>query len=177
MDFENATKVTQVEYLRMIELKTAVLIGASAKIGAILSGADERNCDLLYEFGRNLGFAFQIQDDLLDVYGDSKVFGKTPGGDITSNKKTFLLVKAMEIATGSLLKELQELFQSKNIHPEDKIKTVMDIYDQLNIKNIAENMANDYIIKSLDQLAKVEADPERKKELKLFAGGLAERIR
>jgi len=130
MDYEKSVVVSRDEYVRMIELKTAVLFGASGRIGAILSDTNDKNCDLLYEFGKNLGFAFQIQDDLLDVYGDSKVFGKIPGGDITSNKKTYLLVKAMEIATGSQLKKLQGQFQMKEISPEEKIKTVIDIYDQ-----------------------------------------------
>ena len=175
MDFEKAALVTQDEYMRMIELKTAVLLGASSRIGAIFADADDKDSDLLYEFGRNLGFAFQIQDDLLDVYGDSKVFGKTPGGDITSNKKTFLLVKAMEIASGSQLKKLQEQFQLKEINDEGKIKTVMEIYDQLNIRSITEKLANDFISKSLDYLEKVGADPERKGELNQFATSLAER--
>jgi geranylgeranyl diphosphate synthase type II len=177
MDFEQTALVTQDEYLRMIELKTAVLLGASARIGAILAEADEKNSDLLYEFGRNLGFAFQIQDDLLDVYGDSKVFGKTQGGDITSNKKTFLLVKALEIATGSQLKKLQNQFQMKEADADEKIRTMMEIYDQLNIRTITENLANDYIKKSLDYLEKVGADPERKKELTQFAISLIERIK
>jgi geranylgeranyl diphosphate synthase type II len=175
MEFERTSLVTQEEYLRMIELKTAVLFGASGRIGAILSDTNDKNCDLLYEFGKNLGFAFQIQDDLLDVYGDSKVFGKIPGGDITSNKKTYLLVKAMEIASGSQLKKLQGQFQMKEISPEEKIKTVIDIYDQLNIRTITENAANGYIIKSLDYLDKVSADTERKTELNQFALSLVER--
>ena len=100
IDFEKAIIVSHDEYIRMIELKTAVLLAASVKIGAIIGGAKDKDSELIYEFGRNLGLAFQIQDDLLDTYGDVKVFGKTPGGDIISNKKTFLLVKALEIASG-----------------------------------------------------------------------------
>jgi len=175
MDFEKATLVTQDEYLRMIELKTAVLLAASAKIGAILGEADDKDSELMYEFGRNLGLAFQIQDDLLDVYGDSMVFGKISGGDIVANKKTFLLVKALEIAVGSQLKRLQEQFQTKDINSEEKVKTVMDIYDQLNIKTITENLANDFITKSLDCLEKVGVDPERKKELYQLALSLVGR--
>jgi geranylgeranyl diphosphate synthase type II len=165
MDFEKATQVSQEEYLRMIELKTAVLLAASAKIGAILGEAEDKDTELLYEFGRNLGLAFQIQDDLLDVYGDSKVFGKISGGDIVSNKKTFLLVKALEIASVKQLKALHELIQNKGIDPEVKIETVMDIYDQLNIKTITEDLAKQFIAKSLSCLEKVGVDPERKNKL------------
>jgi geranylgeranyl diphosphate synthase type II len=175
MDFEKAAFVSIDEYLRMIELKTAALLAASARIGAILGDAEEKDSDHLFEFGRNLGLAFQIQDDLLDVYGDSMVFGKISGGDIASNKKTFLLVKALEVATGNQLKKLQEQFQTKGINPEDKVKTVMDIYDQLNIKSITENLANDFITKSLEFLEKVSADAERKKELYQLAVSLVGR--
>ena len=109
----------------------------------------------LYEFGRNLGLAFQIQDDLLDIYGDVKVFGKIPGGDIIANKKTFLLVKALELASGKQLKQLQELFAMKEFDPEIKVKKVIDLYDQLNIKAITENLANDYINTAFSLLEKI----------------------
>ena len=99
----------------------------------------------MYDFGRNLGLAFQIQDDLLDIYGDAKVFGKIPGGDIITNKKTFLLVKALEIASGDQLKQLQELFSMKEYDSQIKVKKVLELYDQLNIKTITEKLANDYI--------------------------------
>jgi geranylgeranyl diphosphate synthase type II len=165
MDFEKATQVSQEEYLRMIELKTAVLLAASAKIGAILGEAEDKDTELLYEFGRNLGLAFQIQDDLLDVYGDSKIFGKISGGDIVSNKKTFLLVKALEVASVKQLKALHEQIQNKDIDPETKIKTVMDIYDQLNIKTITEDLVKAFIAKSLSCLEKVGVASERKNKL------------
>lgn len=175
MDFEKAALVTQDEYLRMIELKTAVLLAASAKIGAIIGEAGDKDSELLYEFGKNLGLAFQIQDDLLDIYSDSMIFGKKSGGDIVSNKKTFLLVKAFEISEGSQLKKLQEQFQTKDINPEEKVKTVMEIYDQLNIKTITENLANEFIAKAIDYLEKVGANPERKKELYQLALSLVSR--
>ena len=113
IDFEKSAIVSEEEYLEMIELKTAVLLAASAKIGAIIGGADDKESDLLYEFGRNLGLAFQIQDDLLDIYGDTKVFGKIMGGDIISNKKTFLLVKALELASVEQTRQLHEQFALK----------------------------------------------------------------
>jgi geranylgeranyl diphosphate synthase, type II len=165
MDFEKAKIVRQDEYLRMIELKTAVLLAASIKIGAIIGGADDRDADLLYEFGRNLGLAFQIQDDLLDIWGDVKIFGKASGGDIVANKKTFPLVKAMEIAKGDQLKQLQKQFLLADTDPETKIKKVIAIYEQLNIKDITEILAYDYINKAFGFLQKVNVDETRKKEI------------
>jgi len=172
MDFEKAAIVSHEEYLRMIELKTASLLAASARIGAIIGDATEKDCDNLYEFGRNLGLAFQIQDDLLDAYGDSGIFGKTSGGDIVSNKKTFLLVRALEIATGKQMQMLQKLIRLKDPDPVVKIRKVMEIYDSLNIKSITEKLANDYISKSVEYLEKAEADNERKRELTLLANSL-----
>jgi geranylgeranyl diphosphate synthase, type II len=165
MDFEKAAIVRQDEYLRMIELKTAVLLAASVKIGAIIGGADDKDSELMYEFGKNLGLAFQIQDDLLDVWGDVKLFGKTAGGDIVANKKTFPFVKAMETATGEQLKQLQEQFTLRDTDPEEKIKKVIEIFDQLNIKDITEILAYDYINKAFGYLQKVSVDETRKKEM------------
>ncbi len=172
IDFEKAIIVSQEEYVRMIELKTAVLLAASVKIGAIIGDASDKDSDLLYEFGRNLGLAFQIQDDLLDTYGDVKVFGKTPGGDIISNKKTFLLVKAFEIASGKQRKQLQDLIAMKEFDPEIKVSKVIEIYNQLNIRNITENLANEYINTSFMLLEKIGVVTERKKELTLLASSL-----
>ena len=165
IDFEKMSVITLDEYLRMIELKTAVLIAASARIGSIIGGAGDKDSDLLYQFGRNLGLAFQIQDDLLDIYGDARVFGKVPGGDIVANKKTFLLVKAFEIASVNQMKKLQELFSSGDIDPEKKVKEVIDIYDQLNIRNITENLANEHINIAFSQLDNVNVNKERKEEI------------
>jgi geranylgeranyl diphosphate synthase type II len=165
IDYEKATIVSHEEYLRMIELKTAVLLAASAKIGSIIGGADDKDSDLLYEFGKNLGLAFQIQDDLLDVYGDIKVFGKIMGGDIISNKKTFMLVKALEIASIDQAKQLHEQFSLKEFDPDIKVKKVVDLYDQLNIKNISERLANDYINTAFSLLDKIGVINERKTEL------------
>jgi geranylgeranyl diphosphate synthase type II len=172
IDFEKVSMISHEEYLRMIELKTAVLLAAAAKIGAIIGGANDRDSEILYEFGRNLGLAFQIQDDLLDVYGDASIFGKIAGGDIVSNKKTFLLVKALELATGTRLKKLQELLNSRETHPEEKINTIIEIYDSLHIRSITEDLASDYISQSLDLLENITAEPERKSELSLLATSL-----
>jgi geranylgeranyl diphosphate synthase type II len=175
MDFEKNSIISHEEYIRMIELKTAVLIAASSKIGAIIGNAGEKDSDLLYEFGKNLGLAFQIQDDLLDVYGDVNVFGKISGGDIVTNKKTFLLVKALEIASGNTLKKLQELLLAGEFDPEQKIKAVVDIFDQLNIRTITETLAKGYIIYALENLEKVGAVKERKNELYQMATSLIDR--
>lgn len=172
IDFEKALIVSQKEYLRMIELKTAVLLAASVKIGAIIGGAEEKDTEYMYEFGRNLGLAFQIQDDLLDIYGDIKLFGKIPGGDIVSNKKTFLSVKAFELSKGSQFKRLQDLFSDKDADPEVKVRTVMEIYDRLNIKTLTENLAGEYIEKAFSMFEKVDVPRERKKELTLLASSL-----
>lgn len=172
IDFEKAAIVTREEYLRMIELKTAMLLAASAKIGAIIGGADEKESDILFEFGRNLGLAFQIQDDLLDIYGDTKVFGKIMGGDIVSNKKTFMLVKALEIASVEQARQLHEFFGSKDFDPEEKVKKVIEIYNALNIKLISENLANEYIKTAFNLLEKISMKSERKEELINIANSL-----
>jgi geranylgeranyl diphosphate synthase, type II len=172
IDFEKAAIVSHEEYLRMIELKTAALLAASAKIGAIIGGADDRDAEMLYEFGRYLGLAFQIQDDLLDIYGDIKVFGKIMGGDIISNKKTFMLVKALEIASIEQAKQLHEQFNLKEFDPDEKVRKVIDIYEELNIKNISEVLANDYINSAFSLLDKISAKNERKTELVNIANSL-----
>jgi geranylgeranyl diphosphate synthase type II len=177
IDFEKGAIIQEKEYLRMIELKTAVLLAASAKIGAIIGGAEEKDTELLYEFGRNLGIAFQIQDDLLDIYGDVKLFGKIPGGDIISNKKTLLLVKALELASTEQRRRLQELFSTKDTDPEQKVTKVIDIYDQLNIKAVTEDLARHFINVSFTLIEKIKADKERKKELTGMASSLIGRNR
>lgn len=177
IDFEKATIVSKDEYLRMIELKTGALMAASAKIGAIIGGAEDKDSELLYDFGRNLGLAFQMQDDILDVYGDAKVFGKVQGGDIVTNKKTFLLVKALEIASVEQFKLLQEQISQKDFDPETKIKKVTELYDQLNIKSTTENVANDYINTAFDLLEKIGVSRERKMELAQIANSLIGRNR
>jgi geranylgeranyl diphosphate synthase type II len=172
MDFEKTSYVTQEEYLRMIELKTAVLIAASMKIGAIIGGGSGKDIDLISEVGRNLGLSFQIQDDLLDVYGDTGSFGKRTGGDIVTNKKTFLLLKAIELASGEQQKILQSQLSLKDFEPEEKIRIVTEIFNQLNIRQITESLANESIIKALNFLDKIGTDQERKSELYNFVSAL-----
>ena len=165
IDYEKAAIVTQEMYIRMIELKTAVLIAAAIKTGAIVGGADEKNADLLYDFGRNLGLAFQVQDDILDIWGDSKIFGKSKGGDIAANKKTLPYVKAMETATGKQLTQLHELFSGAEKDTELKISKVTELYEQLNLREITETIAYDFINKAFGFLQKVTVDETRKKEI------------
>ena len=165
MDYEKAAIVSQEEYLRMIELKTAVLVAASVKTGAVIGGANDKDSELLYEFGRNLGLAFQVQDDRLDVWGDTKVFGKTQGGDIVANKKTFPFVKAMEMATRAQAKQLQELFSGNEPDTDLKVRKVVELYEQLNLREVTETLAYDYINKGFGFLQKVSVDESRKKEM------------
>jgi len=172
IDYEKSVVISHEEYLRMIELKTAVLLAASAEIGSIIGGADEKDSELLYEYGRNLGLAFQIQDDLLDIYGDVKVFGKMMGGDIISNKKTFMLVKAMEIATPEQAKHLHDLFTLKEFDPETKVQKVTEIYNQLNMRNISEKLANDYFNTAFSLLERINIKQERKTEMENLANSL-----
>ena len=174
MDFEKAAIVSRAEYLRMIELKTAVLIAASARIGALFGGADDREAELMYEFGKNLGLAFQVWDDILDTYGDKKVFGKTTGGDIIAGKKTFLYVRAMEIATADQKKKLHELYAADS-DPAVKVKEVTDFYDQLRIKAFAESLMEDYHRSAMEFLDKAGVAADRKAELIQMAGSLSGR--
>jgi len=176
IDFEKAVIVSENEYLRMIELKTAALLAASAKIGAIIGGADDKQADYLYEFGRNLGIAFQLQDDLLDSYGDIKLLGKITGSDIVTNKKTFLYVKASELLKGDQLKQFQNIFSDKIGYLSEKVKSTLEIYNKLNLKDITEKLANEYIEKAYTMLEKVEAPKEKKQELIAMAGSLIGRV-
>ncbi len=136
MDFENQLNVTETEYLEMIRLKTAVLLACSLKAGALLANSDAEIAKQLYEFGINMGLAFQLQDDLLDSFGDRKTFGKKIGGDILSNKKTYLLIKALENSSSAEKRELLNWINKKDFIDEDKIDAVIKIYNQLNIKEL-----------------------------------------
>jgi geranylgeranyl diphosphate synthase type II len=177
MDYEKKGVVTTEEYLRMIELKTAVLVAASLKIGAVIGEASEKDQDLLYEFGRSLGMAFQIQDDVLDTYGDTKKFGKKTGNDIVSNKKTYLLVRALETAGGEKLRELRKQIETNDGNPEEKITAVRTIYDELEIRLEAENLAYDYFNRAFRALDQVSVKDERKNELKQLAVNLIGRVK
>ncbi len=172
MDFENMNMVSNDEYLTMIELKTAALIAASFRIGALLGGSPEKEAAMLYEFGRDLGLAFQIQDDILDVWGDSKVFGKKPGGDIIAGKKTFPFIKATELATGKTLQELNSLYSSPEIDAAEKVFKVINIFNDLKIREVTETIAYQYINKAFNVLSALQVKEERKEEIKNLAFSL-----
>jgi geranylgeranyl diphosphate synthase type II len=172
MNFEKIATVSRDEYLRMIELKTAVLIAASAKIGAVIGGADEEDSGMLYGFGRSLGLAFQLQDDLLDLYGDVKVFGKISGGDISANKKTFLYVRALETASGAQQKRLHEIFSAEAADRQGKVAEVAAIYENLGVREATEQVVSGYIAEAMGFLDRTRVAAERKDELIQLTGTL-----
>ena len=175
MNYEHRPCISEAEYLQMIELKTAVLLAAAAKIGAIAGGAATHDMDWMYEFGRCLGMAFQIQDDLLDAYGDSGTFGKAIGGDIVTNKKTFLLVHALKKATGTQKDDLEYWLKNKEAAPEEKIKNVLEIYDKLQVREQAAAVIDNYFKQAEAQLRAVQLADERKAALRDFACQLINR--
>lgn len=169
MNFETQTKVSVHEYIDMITYKTAVLLGCSLQMGAICANASVDNQHHLYEFGKHVGIAFQILDDVLDVYADDEKFGKQVGGDIISNKKTFMLLDAFELANNKQTEELTHLLSSKEITNEDKVKQVTAIYNALGVKELALAEANNHTDIALKHLTELDANPSKKKLLKAFA--------
>jgi len=172
MNFASLANVSLDDYLRMIELKTSVLLAASLKIGALCGGAPDDEAQKLYEFGRNLGLAFQIQDDYLDVYGNQDKFGKKVGGDIAENKKTFLLIKALELANGKAAEALQSAVTNKISNTFEKVQVVRNIYDELNIPEITCSKIAEFSEKAFEYLSSVNLDEARKKNLLEVAKGL-----
>jgi len=149
MEFENRNDVSIEEYINMIRLKTAVLLGGALKLGAIIAGASEKDADLIYQFGENIGIAFQLQDDILDVYADPEKFGKQVGGDIIANKKTFLLLKAFELAEGETKNSLDNWTTYKEFDIKEKVATVKSVYDTLDVQQIARESMEHYRDKAL----------------------------
>jgi len=172
MDYEKLEKVELDEYIRMIELKTSVLLAASLKMGAILGGAGERNQNLLYDFGRKLGIAFQVQDDYLDAFGDPQKFGKQVGGDILANKKTFLLIHALEMADDNQQKELKELLTGNQ---NNKIERVLKIFRDCKVDEWALELKNRYLDEALHHLEDIAVLSKRKQPLKELAYFLIQR--
>jgi geranylgeranyl diphosphate synthase type II len=177
MNFEEVLSVSEEEYLTMIELKTAVLIAASLKIGAILGGSSQRDAEDLYEFGKNLGIAFQLQDDLLDTFGDPAVMGKNRGTDIVDNKKTFLVIQALEAASPTQKEELIGWLKEKNFNPKEKIESITAIFDALGVKELTENRIRSYYQHALTNLENLNRPEEGKTELYNFASFLMNRNR
>ena len=165
MDYETRDHVSASEYLNMIGLKTAILIATSLKIGALIAMAPDEDAQMLFDFGFNLGMAFQLQDDYLDTFGDTSSFGKNIGGDIVANKKTFMMLKALELATGEQLIELRKLISSLNFDKEEKIKKVRDIYIDLGIVQLIKEKMEEYYQKSIYFWDQIKIDSLKKKQL------------
>jgi geranylgeranyl diphosphate synthase type II len=172
MDFERRENVSIDDYLKMIELKTSVLLAASLQIGGLLAGASEEDALHLYEFGKNMGIAFQLQDDYLDTFGDEAVTGKRAGGDIRSNKKTFLMLKSREVATGGVLTTMQTLVQYDDT---DKVERMKDIYVQLQVDEHSRAVINRYAGYAFSHLEQVDIAEEKKQALHDLAAWLLNR--
>ena len=175
VEFETRNDVKEEEYIEMIRLKTSVLLACAVKIGAILAGASKADQENLYKFGEQVGLAFQLQDDLLDVYGDPKVFGKNIGGDITSNKKTYMLINALNRANEAQRKELTGWIEAKTFDRAEKVKAVTRLYDEIGIRQLCEEKMEACYANAKDYLAKVGVSEERKAELKAYAAAMMKR--
>ncbi len=175
VDFETRDDVTRAEYIEMIRLKTSVLLGTSLQIGVYIAGASEADQRALYDFGVHIGLAFQLQDDILDVYGNPETFGKTIGGDILANKKTYMLLTALQEVTGETKAELEHWLTITDAHPAEKIAAVTAIYDTLGIRKMCEEVMLSYTEQALADLATVSVLDEKKLILKQLANKLLAR--
>ena len=175
MDFEQRNDVTEEEYIEMIRLKTSVLLACAMKIGAILAGASKEDADNAYRFGEKIGLAFQLQDDYLDVYGDTRVFGKAIGGDITSNKKTYMLINAFNRADQQQRSELERWISAKEFDRDEKIAAVTRLYNEIGVDRLAQEKINLYFEESRKYLAAISVADERKAELTAYAQRMMKR--
>lgn len=175
MDFEKRTNVSEGEYLHMIKLKTAVLVGCALKMGALIAGASLKQSEEIYQIGESIGLAFQIQDDYLDAFGDPKSFGKQIGGDIIENKKTMLYYLAIELGTDAQKKELITLFSTRPQSPVDKIKTSCEIFYKTGAQEACRAKVNYYTNQALDQLKALSLNESGKNEIEKFAKALMAR--
>ncbi|MFW6100414.1 MAG: polyprenyl synthetase family protein, partial [Bacteroidota bacterium] len=175
MNFETNPDVSEKQYLNMIRLKTAELIACSLKLGALMGGADDGDSDRLFKLGRNLGMAFQLQDDYLDSFGDEEAFGKNIGGDILSDKKTYLLIKAYEKGSKADKDELDQLIGNRKITPTAKIQQVKTIYHRLGIKELTKDKAEEYFKYALDALNELSKSEKQKKPLSALAHDMMQR--
>ncbi len=176
MNFETRIDVSEGEYINMIKLKTSVLLAACLKIGAISVGAKNEDAQSLYNFGINMGLSFQLQDDYLDTFGDVKIFGKSIGGDIKANKKTYLLIKALELAKGEQAKHLNTLITTNNLDAEKKIKQVKDIYKELDIENLVRSKIMFYNSLAIQELTSLKINQDKKTLLLNLANKLINRL-
>ena len=175
VEFETRNDVTEDEYIEMIRLKTSVLLACACKVGSIMADAPAEDVENMYKFGEKLGLAFQLQDDLLDVYGDPAVFGKNIGGDITSNKKTYMLINAVNRANPAQREQLMKWIDAKEFDRNEKVKAVTELYNEIGIRELCEQKIEEYYQKSLVYLAKVNLPEERKAELKAYAAEMMKR--
>lgn len=169
MAFEHRDDVSEEEYIEMIRLKTSVLLACALKIGAILAGASKEDADNLYRFGEQIGLAFQLQDDFLDVYGDTRVFGKAIGGDITSNKKTFMLINALNHANDEQRRHLESWISATEFGRDEKVAAVTRLYNEIGIDRMAQDKIAYYFEQSRKYLQAVSVDESRKAELAAYA--------
>lgn len=169
MAFEHRDDVSEEEYIEMIRLKTSVLLACALKIGAILAGASKEDADNLYRFGEQIGLAFQLQDDFLDVYGDTRVFGKAIGGDITSNKKTFMLINALNHANDDQRRQLESWIGATKFDRDEKVAAVTRLYNEIGIDRMAQDKIAYYFEQSRKYLQAVSVDESRKAELAAYA--------
>ena len=175
VDFETRDDVTIAEYLKMIEYKTAVLIGAAMKMGAIVAETSEENAVLMYDFGLNLGIAFQLQDDYLDAFGNPETFGKQVGGDIIENKKTYLYLKAMEFAMDGQKEQLLHLFSIQPNDNTDKINMVKEIFNETGASEATQKAIEIYTFKAFETLEKLNINADKKTVLRVFGENLMSR--
>ena len=175
MTFETRNDVTENEYIEMIRLKTSVLLACALKTGALLADAPQEDADRLYRVGEQVGLAFQLQDDLLDVYGDPKVFGKAIGGDITSNKKTYMLINAYNRANDEQRKELEHWIGAKEFNRQEKVAAVTRLYDAIGIRQLCEDKINYYFQQASQTLSEVNVPEERKAHLRQYMDELLHR--
>ena len=175
MDFENRNDVTEDEYIEMIRLKTSVLLACVLKIGAILSGAPEKDADTLYQFGEQIGLAFQLQDDFLDVYGDTQVFGKAIGGDIVSNKKTYMLINALNRASAKQRTELEQWLAMPHFDAQEKIAAITALYNEIGVDLLATDKISYFYDRSRKYLAALDVPETRKQELIAYTSRMMNR--
>jgi geranylgeranyl diphosphate synthase type II len=175
VDFETREDVTIPEYLKMIEYKTAVLVAAAMKMGAIVAETTNENADLIYDFGLNLGLAFQLQDDYLDAFGDPETFGKQVGGDIIENKKTYLYLKAIAFSDENQKNQLMHLFSIQPSDNKDKITSVKEIFNVTGASNATQKAIQEYTLKAFETLEKMNISSDKKEILRVFGENLMNR--
>jgi geranylgeranyl diphosphate synthase type II len=175
MAFETRNDVTEDEYIEMIRLKTSVLLACAMKIGALLADAPQADADRLYRFGEQVGLAFQLQDDLLDVYGDPKVFGKAIGGDIMSNKKTYMLINAFNRANDTQRRALEHWVSAAQPDRQEKVAAVTRLYDEIGIRQLCEEKINYYFELARQTLSEVQVPDDRKAPLRAYMNDLLHR--